>query len=59
MASDPHRQNLAYPAYDRTGVGAAVNGDTIYVAQLFANGVGPEPRSEPLGTAPPPPDRQP
>ena len=40
IKSDPHRENLAYPAYDRTGVGAAVNGDTIYVAQLFASDLG-------------------
>ena len=40
IKSDPHRENLAYPAYDRTGVGAAVNGDTVYVAQLFASDLG-------------------
>jgi len=40
VQSDPHRENLAYPAYDRTGVGAAVNGDTVYVAQLFATDLG-------------------
>jgi uncharacterized protein YkwD len=43
MKSDPHRENLAYPAYDRTGVGAAVNGDTVYVAQLFASDMGLKP----------------
>ena len=43
MKSDPHRDNLAYPAYDRTGVGAAVNGDTVYVAQLFATDLGLKP----------------
>jgi hypothetical protein len=31
---------LAWPQYDRTGVGAAVNGDTVYVAQLFATDLG-------------------
>ncbi len=36
MASPAHRDNLAFADYDRTGVGAAVNGDTVYVAQLFA-----------------------
>ena len=41
VKSAPHRDNLAYPAYDRTGVGAAVNGDTVYVAQLFASGPAP------------------
>ena len=40
IESDPHRENLAYPAYDRTGVGAAVNGDTVYVTQLFASDLG-------------------
>ena len=43
MKSDPHRDNLAYPVYDRTGVGAAVNGDTVYVAQLFASDMGLKP----------------
>ena len=36
IKSQPHRDNLAFADYDRTGVGAAVNGDTVYVAQLFA-----------------------
>lgn len=40
VKSDLHRENLAYPAYDRTGVGAAVNGDTVYVTQLFASDLG-------------------
>jgi len=40
MASEAHRKNLAYPSYDRTGVGAAVNGDTVYVTQLFATDLG-------------------
>jgi hypothetical protein len=43
MKSEPHRDNLAYPAYDRTGVGAAANGDTVYVAQLFASDMGLKP----------------
>jgi uncharacterized protein YkwD len=46
MKSDPHRDNLAYPAYDRTGVGAAVNGDTVYVAQLFASDMGLKPMAD-------------
>ena len=37
VASAPHRENLSYPSYDRTGVGAAVSGDTIYVTELFAS----------------------
>ena len=40
MKSQPHRENLSFAAYDRTGVGAAVNGDTVYVAQLFASDMG-------------------
>src|SRR6202012_5765286 len=49
MKSHPHRDNLAYPAYDRTGVGAAVNGDTVYVTQLFASDMGLKP---PIDAAP-------
>jgi uncharacterized protein YkwD len=40
MKRQPHRENLAFADYDRTGVGAAVNGDTVYVAQLFASDLG-------------------
>ena len=48
LASDGHRKNLSYPAYDRSGVGAAVNGDSIYVVQLFATDMGlPPPVREP------------
>jgi uncharacterized protein YkwD len=47
LGSDDHKQNLSYPAYDRTGVGAAVSGDTVYVTQLFATDLGL-----------PPPDQQ-
>jgi uncharacterized protein YkwD len=36
LASPQHRDNLADSAYTRTGVGAAVNGDTVYVTELFA-----------------------
>jgi uncharacterized protein YkwD len=36
MASPAHRDNMAFADYDRTGVGAAVNGDTVYVAILFS-----------------------
>ena len=43
VKSDPHRDNLAYADYDRTGVGAAVNGDTVYVAQLFSSDMGLKP----------------
>jgi len=40
MKSQPHRENLTFADYDRTGVGAAVNGDTVYIAQLFAANLG-------------------
>jgi uncharacterized protein YkwD len=43
LKSVPHRDNLAYAGYDRTGVGAAVNGDTVYVAQLFSSDLGLKP----------------
>lgn len=40
LKSPPHRENLAFADYDRAGVGAAVNGDTVYVALLFATDLG-------------------
>ncbi|MGN6515141.1 MAG: CAP domain-containing protein [Rhizomicrobium sp.] len=47
LKSEAHKQNLAYPAYNRTGIGAAVNGDTVYVTQLFATDLGlPPPRAQ-------------
>ena len=36
LDSPAHRDNLAFAGYDRTGVGAAVNDDTVYVAILFS-----------------------
>ena len=55
MKSQPHRDNLAFAQYDRTGVGAAVNGDTVYVAQLFASDLGlpPPPADAPAGIVTP------
>jgi uncharacterized protein YkwD len=50
MKSQPHRENLAYAGYDRTGVGAAVNGDTVYVAQLFASDLGLKEERDPGST---------
>jgi len=48
LNSPTHKQNLSYPAYDRSGVGAAVNADSIYVVQLFATNLGlPPPVREP------------
>ena len=40
IASKPHKDNLAFADYDHTGVGAAVNGDMIYVTQLFTTDLG-------------------
>jgi len=51
LASQSHKDNLAFAGYDRSGVGAAVNGDTIYVTQLFATDLGlpkPAPASRPV-----------
>ncbi len=40
LASKAHKDNLALTDYNRTGIGAAVNGDTVYVVQLFATDLG-------------------
>ena len=40
LDSPEHRENLEFGAYDRSGVGAAVNDDTVYVTQLFATDLG-------------------
>jgi uncharacterized protein YkwD len=69
LNSPPHKENLSFPDYDRTGVGAAVNGNTVYVTQLFATDLGLGPHQDdaapsvvtPLtapkdAKAPPPPD---
>jgi len=45
LDSAPHRENLSFADYNRTGVGAAVNGDTVYVAQLFATDLGQGPNA--------------
>ena len=44
MKSPPHRDNMAFAKYDHAGVGAAVNGDTVYVALLFSTDMGLKPR---------------
>ena len=47
LKSPPHRDNMAFADYDHSGVGAAVNGDTVYVAVLFSTHMGlPPPKSE-------------
>jgi len=50
LASAPHKENLSFAAYNRTGVGAAVNADTVYVTQLFSSDLGLGPH---LDSAPP------
>lgn len=45
LNSPGHRSNLSYPGFERTGIGVAVNGDTVYAAELFATDLGlPEPQ---------------
>lgn len=54
IASPAHRANLADPEYERTGVGAAVADNTIYITELFAADLAlPNPeRSRPGSQAP-------
>jgi uncharacterized protein YkwD len=40
VASKPHLDNLSFADYDRSGVGAALNADTVYVTQLFTTDLG-------------------
>ena len=58
LDSAPHKENLAFPDYNRTGVGAAVNGDTVYVTQLFSTdlGLGPHQDSSPPAVVTPLPN---
>ena len=43
--SPDHRMNLTYSRFERTGIGVAVSGNTIYAAALFATDLGlPEPQ---------------
>jgi hypothetical protein len=51
LNSPPHRENMAFAQYDRTGVGAAVNGDTVYVALLFATDMGLPPHKDSDGAS--------
>lgn len=44
LKSPDHRMNIAFPAFDKTGIGMAVSGNMIYAAELFATDLGlPEP----------------
>jgi uncharacterized protein YkwD len=49
LASPEHRAMLSMPIYDRSGVGAAVNGNEVFVVQLFASNLGlpPPPQASP------------
>jgi uncharacterized protein YkwD len=57
-ASKPHLDNLSFADFDRTGVGAAVNKDTVYVTQLFTTDLGlgakPEEAAPEVQTVPSP-----
>jgi uncharacterized protein YkwD len=45
LNSPDHRMNLAYPGFDKTGIGIAVSGNAIYAAELFSTDLGlPEPQ---------------
>ena len=46
LTSAPHKENLSFADYNRTGVGAALNGDTIYVTQLFSTDLGLGPHDD-------------
>src|SRR5882762_9622026 len=45
LGSPTHRSNLTYKDFDRTGIGIAVNGNAIYVSEVFTSDLGlPEPQ---------------
>ncbi len=46
LKSPAHRDNMIFANYDHAGVGAAVNGDTVYVAMLFSTDMGLKPRPD-------------
>ncbi|MGH8324717.1 MAG: hypothetical protein ACRETD_13115, partial [Steroidobacteraceae bacterium] len=52
--SAPHRENLSFADYNRTGVGAAANGDTVYVTELFATDLGLGPHEDKPAVPPSP-----
>ncbi len=53
LASPQHRDNLTLADYNLTGVGAAVNGDTVYVTELFATDLGLGPHEDKSAPKPP------
>lgn len=50
FASKAHLENLSFADFDRSGVGAAVNADTIFVSQLFTTDLGLGAKTEPSGS---------
>lgn len=52
LDSPKHRDNLAFADYNMTGIGAAVNGDTVYVTALFATDLGLGPHEDKGAPAP-------
>jgi len=52
LKSPQHRDNLTFADYDRTGIGAAVNGDTVYVTALFALDLDTGAQSTPVPKSP-------
>src|SRR5215471_18621944 len=52
LKSPEHRDNLNFADYDRTGIGAAVNGDTVYVTALFALDLDTGAQSKPVPKSP-------
>jgi len=40
LKSPTHKSNLTYKDFDRTGIGVAVNGNAIYVSEVFTSDLG-------------------
>ena len=53
LKSPQHHDNLAFADYNLTGIGAAVNGDTVYVTELFATDLGMGPHEDQAATTKP------
>ena len=53
LKSPQHHDNLAFADYNLTGIGAAVNGDTVYVTELFATDLGMGPHEDRAAAAKP------
>ena len=41
LGSEQHKSNITFPAFGKTGIGIAVTGDEVFVAQLFATEMAP------------------